>query len=220
MFCIKHNHGKKRRILSLIMDLEEEVKKCFKDLLECPVCFETIDSVPIYQCRNGHVVCKNCHPKLQTCPICRQLYDGPIRNLKLEEMVERLQLSLSEGTKKLVSESIQIDPIVPETPNLRSDTNQETRQATVQLNIVEDDENVTSEPCCDEDCLDLLKITFFFIIISLLIVGVIVGYFALILYMFVLQTTASETFGWILIVLAGILGAVAKHWEREQNSQN
>ena len=202
------------------MDLEEEMKKYFKDLLECPVCFETIDSVPIYQCRNGHVVCKNCHPKLQTCPICRQLYDGPIRNLKLEEMVERLQLSLSEGTKKLVSESIQIDQIVPETPNLRSDTNQETRQATVQLNIVEDDENVTSEPCCDEDCLDLLKITFFFIIISLLIVGVIVGYFALILYMFVLQTTASETFGWILIVLAGILGAVAKHWEREQNSQN
>ena len=201
------------------MDLEEEVKKCFKDLLECPLCFETIDSVPIYQCRNGHVVCKNCHPKLETCPICRQLHDGP-RNLKLEEMVERLQLSLSEGTKKLVSESIQIDQIVPETPNLRSDTNQETRQATVQLNIVEDDENVTSEPCCDEDCLDLLKITFFFIIISLLIVGVIVGYFALILYMFVLQTTASETFGWILIVLAGILGAVAKHWEREQNSQN
>ena len=201
------------------MDLEEEMKKYFKDLLECPVCFETIDSVPIYQCRNGHVVCKNCHPKLETCPICRQLHDGP-RNLKLEEMVERLQLSLSEGTKKLVSESIQIDPIVPETPNLHRDTNQETRQATVQLNIVEDDENVTSEPCCDEDCLDLLKITFFFIIISLLIVGVIVGYFALILYMFVLQTTASETFGWILIVLGGILGAVAKHWEREQNSQN
>ena len=68
----------------------EGVKKYFhlkKDLLECPVCFQTIDSVPIHQCRNGHVVCKNCRPKLRTCPICR---DGPIsqRNLKLEEIVE------------------------------------------------------------------------------------------------------------------------------------
>ena len=189
------------------MNLED-----FKDLLECPVCFETIDSIPIYQCRNGHVVCKNCHPKLETCPICRQLHDGP-RNLKLEEMVERLQLSLSEGTKKLVSESIQIDPIVPETPNLQLDTNQETRQATVRLHIVEDDENVTSEPCCP-DCLYWLKIIFFSIIIFLVIVAVIVGYFALIFYMFVLQTTASVTFGCILIVLGAILGEIAKNSEQ------
>ena len=140
------------------MELEEELKKYFKDLLECPICFETIDSVPIYQCPNGHVVCKNCHPKLKTCPICRvdtiKKCDGPIRNLKLEEMVERLQFSVSEATKKLVSESIQIDPIVPERPNVHRDTNQEARQDTVQLNIVEDDENVMSEPCCncDRDC--------------------------------------------------------------------
>ena len=131
------------------MDLEKEVKKYFKDLLECPVCFETIDSVPIYQCRNGHVVCKNCHPKLETCPICRQLHDGLIRNLKLEEMVERLQSSVSEATKKLVTESIQIDPILPETQNVQRDTNQEPRQDSVQLNIVEDNENVISEPCCE-----------------------------------------------------------------------
>ena len=136
------------------MEFEEEVKKYFKDLLECPICFETIDSVPIYQCRNGHVVCKNCHPKLKTCPICRvdiikkSKRNGPRRNLKLEEMVERLQLSMSEATKKLSSESIQIDPIVPETPNINQDANQETRQDMVQLTIVEHDENVTSEPCC------------------------------------------------------------------------
>ena len=124
------------------MDLDKED---FKDLLECPVCFETIDSVPIYQCRNGHVVCKDCHPKLETCPICRELRDGPIRNLKLEDMVEKLQLSISEATKKLSSESIQIDAIEPETPNIWLDTIQENRQATVELNIVVDNENVTSE---------------------------------------------------------------------------
>ena len=52
----------------------------------------------------------------------------------------RLQLSISKVDKKLASESIQIDAIVPKTP-------EETRQASVQLNIVEDDENVTSQ-CC------------------------------------------------------------------------
>ena len=132
------------------MDSEgaEEYFHLKKDLLECPVCFETIDSVPIYQCRNGHVVCKNCHTKLETCPICRELRDGSIRNLKLEEMVEKLQLSMSEATKKLSSENIQIDPIVPETQNVNRDAYQETRQDTVQLNIIEHDENVTSEPCC------------------------------------------------------------------------
>ena len=74
--------------------MEKWKKKHFKDLLECPICFHTIDSVPIYQCRNGHVVCNDCHPKLENCPICRdgQLYDGPIRNLKLEEIVKRYVL--------------------------------------------------------------------------------------------------------------------------------
>ena len=74
--------------------MEKWNKKHFKDLLECPVCFHTIDSVPIYQCLNGHVVCKDCHPKLVNCPICRddQLYDVPIRNLKLEEIVQRYVL--------------------------------------------------------------------------------------------------------------------------------
>ena len=36
--------------------------------------------------------------------------------------------------------------IQPETPNIYLHTNQENRQATVELNIVENDENVTSEP--------------------------------------------------------------------------
>ena len=74
--------------------MEKWKKKHFKDLLQCPVCFHTIDSVPILQCGNGHVVCKDCHPKLENCPICRddQLYDGPIRNLKLEEIVRRYVL--------------------------------------------------------------------------------------------------------------------------------
>ena len=183
------------------MELEEEVKKYFKDLLECPICFETIDSVPIYQCQNGHVVCKNCHPKLKTCPICRvdiinrSNLMGPIRNLKLEEMVERLQSSVSEATKKLVSENVQIDPIVPKTPNVCRDT------ATVQLNIVEDDENVTSERCCDPCCnliLGLIRILFG-IIVCLLVTSMIGGVFFGIGYLFYLGTVASVIIGLILV---------------------
>ena len=66
----------------------EGVKKYFEDLLDCPVCFQTIDSAPIHQCFHGHVVCKDCQPNLEHCPICTL---GPItlRNLKLEEIVKR-----------------------------------------------------------------------------------------------------------------------------------
>ena len=119
----------------------EGVKKYFKDLLECPVCFLTIDSAPVFQCHNGHVVCKDCHPKLGTCPICRDanLYDTPmaIRNLKVEEIIKRLQSPNSETAKKVASESIQIDAIVPKKPKqvaVRSNTN----------DIHEDGENMTN----------------------------------------------------------------------------
>ena len=56
-----------------------------------------------------------------------------------------------ELNKESASVSIRIDPIVPKTPKVHGGTNQETRKATVQLNIVEDDENVTSEPCCAQN---------------------------------------------------------------------
>ena len=82
--------SQKRRSFCLKMN-SKGVK--INHLLECPVCMETISSAPIFQCRNGHIVCKDCHPKLETCPICRDanLYDTPmaIRNLKLEEIVKR-----------------------------------------------------------------------------------------------------------------------------------
>ena len=61
-----------------------------RDLLECPVCMETIKSVPVYQCANGHVLCKDCIEKSNECPICRN--DSALRrNLKLEGIVQRLE---------------------------------------------------------------------------------------------------------------------------------
>ena len=67
-------------------DFEEYIR----DLLECPVCMETIESVPVYQCANGHVLCKGCIAKLNNCPICRN--DSELRrSLKLEDIVQRLE---------------------------------------------------------------------------------------------------------------------------------
>ena len=67
-------------------DFEQYVR----EILECPICMETIVSVPVYQCVNGHVICKYCIPKLENCAICR---DGskPVRNLKVEEIVQGIQ---------------------------------------------------------------------------------------------------------------------------------
>ena len=60
------------------------------DLLECPVCLDTIKTVPVYQCTNGHLMCKDCIVKLDNCPICRN--DSLlVRNLKLEEIAQRLE---------------------------------------------------------------------------------------------------------------------------------
>ena len=61
-----------------------------RELLECPVCLETIKSAPVYQCNNGHVICKECIKELNNCPICRN-DSAPARSLQLEKIVHRLE---------------------------------------------------------------------------------------------------------------------------------
>ena len=51
---------------------------------------ETIKSVPVYQCNNGHVICKECIKELNNCPICRN-DSAPARSLQLEKLVHRLE---------------------------------------------------------------------------------------------------------------------------------
>ena len=68
-----------------------------RGLLDCPVCRESIKSVPVYQCTNGHVICNNCIKKLNNCPICRN-NSAPARNLQLEKIVQRLEgIQLENG---------------------------------------------------------------------------------------------------------------------------
>ena len=54
--------------------------------LECPVCLDLPQSGPIYQCRNGHLMCKDCHPKMKRCPICVVPLEK-LRNLLSEKLL-------------------------------------------------------------------------------------------------------------------------------------
>ena len=65
--------------------LSEEILK----ELECPVCMEVIKTRPIFQCENGHLICRNCHPNLYHCPQCRVALRG-VRNLMVEKIVADL----------------------------------------------------------------------------------------------------------------------------------
>ena len=75
-----------------------------RDLLECPVCMETIDSVPVYKCANGHAICKVCIEKLNKCPICRN-DSAPVRSLKLETIVQKLKGIQPENVKPITAKS-------------------------------------------------------------------------------------------------------------------
>jgi len=63
-------------------------------LLECPICMEVPKTHPIFQCENGHLICKSCHSKVLVCPLCRKLL-GNNRSLVAERLLEVSSVSCS-----------------------------------------------------------------------------------------------------------------------------
>ena len=62
------------------------------NMLECPVCLDTADRPPIYQCPEGHLLCENCNQRLSTCPQCgHSLLNS--RNRTAEGLAVKLQVS-------------------------------------------------------------------------------------------------------------------------------
>ena len=63
-----------------------------KIIPECPICLETMTAeTPIYSCKNGHLVCGTCKPRVKTCATCRSgkyIY----RNTAVEQIVRRALL--------------------------------------------------------------------------------------------------------------------------------
>ena len=68
------------------MNLPEDMRKD----IECPVCIQIPREIPIYQCENGHIICKNCQPRLEVCPQCR-IFVGHTRSLIAEKLVSKIQ---------------------------------------------------------------------------------------------------------------------------------
>ena len=65
----------KNLITFLTKSIEEK-----EALLECPVCLQTASS-PIFSCgQQMHLVCSSCHPRLTTCPECREGVGGAEEN--------------------------------------------------------------------------------------------------------------------------------------------
>ena len=59
-----------------------------QDELECVVCLDTPGLDPIYQCEQGHLLCKSCHGKLTDCPICKAKL-GNTRCLAAEKILAK-----------------------------------------------------------------------------------------------------------------------------------
>ena len=78
-----------------------EFEDYVKGLLKCPACSEPIKSVPIHQCTNGHIVCKDCITKLECCPICKN-DSTVVRNLVFEQIIGNFSTYelASEGPSK------------------------------------------------------------------------------------------------------------------------
>ena len=94
-----------------------------ESLLECGVCLEVPSSSPIYQCRNGHLYCKECHPKLQECPVCRQgrFQLGNVRCLIAQKILENSKETHNHDQKTSEPSKRPI-PNIPAAPSRRPGT--------------------------------------------------------------------------------------------------
>mmetsp|Transcript_107635 Transcript_107635/g.131339 ORF Transcript_107635/g.131339 Transcript_107635/m.131339 type:complete len:336 (+) Transcript_107635:789-1796(+) len=69
------------------MDDNKELQPIIKlkNEFDCPVCYNKLDS-HIYQCKEGHLLCESCRPKLDNCPQCDCVLTN-IRNRALENII-------------------------------------------------------------------------------------------------------------------------------------
>jgi E3 ubiquitin-protein ligase SIAH1 len=83
---ILHGNKAQKEMASNTEHNESTMIDSLREIVECPVCMEVPRIGPFHQCKNGHVVCNRCHPKLNRCPACREPIDG--RCLKTEQLLK------------------------------------------------------------------------------------------------------------------------------------
>lgn len=59
-----------------------------KDALDCTICLDIPKNDPVYQCENGHILCKECRENITDCPVCRVKL-GSLRNLAIEKVLAK-----------------------------------------------------------------------------------------------------------------------------------
>jgi len=69
-----------------VVDQDKKRKAEQLEWMECPVCLETPRSGPIYSCRKGHIICKDCQPQVSQCPTCRDKHTD-CRSLIAEKLL-------------------------------------------------------------------------------------------------------------------------------------
>ena len=75
-----------------------------EDILKCTQCLETTRKTPVYQCEGGHILCANCYPRIQLCPICRKELNLRIRSLVAEMLIARvIQIPKVENIETRIS---------------------------------------------------------------------------------------------------------------------
>ena len=75
----------------LFLQIDSKIEDLM-NMLECPVCLDTADRPPIYQCTEGHLLCESCNHRLSACPQCgHSLLNS--RNRTAEGLAVKLQVS-------------------------------------------------------------------------------------------------------------------------------
>jgi hypothetical protein len=78
-------------------------------ILDCPICMDTFNG-PIFQCKEGHTICKSCKSKLpqsagrKKCPSCKGTL-GNIRCRALETMIENMSCHVRTKAATLLAKA-------------------------------------------------------------------------------------------------------------------
>ena len=74
----------------ICLQLESSIDELM-NTLECPICLDTADKPPIFQCPEGHLICESCSQHLDACPQCGHALMNS-RNRTAEELASKLQV--------------------------------------------------------------------------------------------------------------------------------
>ena len=69
-----------------MFQLDESILELL-NTLECPICLDTADQEPIYQCPEGHLLCEACNNHLEVSPYTSlPIHTDQLGNLKVPSL--------------------------------------------------------------------------------------------------------------------------------------